>query len=128
MSEIRKDLFYTKDHEWVKKTAASNVIVMGISDFAHASLGDVTFVQLPELGKVFRKGEVLGTVESVKAVSDIYAPVSGKVTKRNEGLLNDPSILNTSPFDKAWLVELESSNEAEFQQLLAPGAYESIAQ
>ena len=128
MSEIKQDLQYTKDHEWVKKTATPKVVVIGITDFAQSALGDVTFLQLPSVGKAFSRGEVLGTVESVKAVSDIYAPLSGKIVKINEALVQDPSPLNTNPFEKGWLVELEVSNESEFADLLSPGAYASVAQ
>lgn len=128
MSEIRPELHYTKDHEWIKKTSTPKIIVMGITDFAQSALGDVTFLQLPNVGKTFKKGDILGTVESVKAVSDVYAPLSGTITKINEALVQDPAPLNSSPFDQAWLVEMEVSNEAEFSELLNAGAYASIAQ
>ena len=128
MSEIRPELHYTKDHEWIKKTSTAKVIVVGITDFAQSALGDVTFLQLPNVGKAFKKGEILGTVESVKAVSDIYAPLSGTITKINEALIQDPAPLNTSPYDQAWLVEMEVSNEAEFSELMNAGAYASVAQ
>jgi glycine cleavage system H protein len=128
MSEIRPELQYTKDHEWVKKSNAAKIVVIGITDFAQSALGDVTFLQLPAIGQSFNRGDILGTVESVKAVSDIYAPLSGKIVKLNDNLVQDPAPLNTSPFDQAWLVELEVSNEAEFKDLLTAGAYASIAQ
>ncbi len=128
MSEIRPNCLYTKDHEWIRKSNAPKTIVMGITDFAQSSLGDVTFLQLADAGKSFKKGEVIGTVESVKAVSDIYAPMSGKISKRNDALFTDPSTINTKPFDDAWLVEIEISNETEFEGLLNPQAYEQIAQ
>ncbi len=126
MSEIKKDCLYTKDHEWIKKTTLGKVVV-GITDFAQSSLGDVTFLQLPELGKKFKAGEVMGTVESVKAVSDIYAPISGTVTKINETLNQDPSPLNSDPFGKAWLVEMDVASEGELSQLLSPEAYAQVA-
>ncbi len=126
MSSILPDRKYTKDHEWAQLSGKS--VVMGITDFAQSSLGDVTFVQLPENGKTFNKGEIIGTVESVKAVSDIYAPVTGKVLRTNADVVNDPSLLNQDPYGKAWLLEMEASNENEFQELLAPEAYGQHAQ
>ncbi len=128
MSEIRKDCFYTKDHEWVKKSEATRIVSVGITDFAQSALGDVTYLQLPALGRAFKKGEIIGSVESVKAVSDIYAPLSGKIIKINEALVADPAPLNTDPFGKAWLLELEIENESELGTLLDPQAYEAHAQ
>ncbi len=128
MSEIRKDCLYTKDHEWVKKTAQGKIVVVGITDFAQAALGDVTFIQLPPAGKTFNKGEIIGNVESVKAVSDIYAPLSGTIVKVNESLNADPAPLNSDPFGSAWLVELEISDETELSKLLSPEAYASVAE
>ena len=128
MSDIRKDCFYTKDHEWIKKTSAPKVVLMGITDFAQSALGDVTYLQMPTAGKVIKQGETLGTVESVKAVSDIYAPVSGTIKKVNEALNSDPAALNTDPFGTGWLLEIEISNEAELSSLLSPDAYANVAQ
>lgn len=127
MSEIRKDYLYTKDHEWVKKTSSPKVVTVGISDFAQSSLGDVTFLQLPTIGKSLKKGEILGTVESVKAVSDVYAPVSGTVVKINEALHADPAAINSDPFGNGWLVEMELSSEAEVSTLMSPEAYANVA-
>lgn len=121
MAKILQDRKYTKDHEWAQ--VSGKAVLMGITDFAQTSLGDVTFVQLPEAGKTFKKGEIIGTVESVKAVSDIYAPVSGKVVRSNADVVNDPSLLNQDPYGKAWLLEMEATNETEFQDLLGPDAY-----
>lgn len=128
MSELRKDCQYTKDHEWVKKTETTNVVRVGITDFAQASLGDVTFIELPSEGKEIKKGETIGSVESVKAVSDIYAPMSGKITKVNAALEEDPALINTKPFDDAWIIEMEVTNESEWSELLSPEAYEQHAQ
>jgi len=140
MSEIRQDLKYTKDHEWVKNTSttntdtnvatniATNIVRVGITDFAQASLGDVTFIQLPEVGSTFRSGEIFGTVESVKAVSDLFMPLSGKIVARNEALINDPAPVNTSPFDEAWMIEIEITDSAEQNSLLNAEAYAQHAQ
>ena len=129
MAKIPGDLHYTKDHEWVRKNDKNAVI--GITDFAQTSLGDVTFVQLPEIGKEFKRGDILGTVESVKAVSDIYAPISGKVSKVNSALLTDPSVLNTDPYGNAWLVELDlggADDSAELNELLTAEKYRQHAE
>lgn len=126
MSDIPKDLLYAKSHEWVRKGGGRTVIV-GISDFAQAALGDVTYLQLPELGRVLARGEVFGTVESVKAVSELYAPLSGKVTKLNDALTADPAPLNSSPYGQGWVLEMEISNEGELGELLKPEAYASVA-
>jgi glycine cleavage system H protein len=128
MSDIRKDCLYTKDHEWVKKSATPRIVVVGITDFAQSSLGDVTYVQLPTVGKALKKGESIGSVESVKAVSDIYAPLSGKVLKVNSALDADPSVLNSDPFGAGWILELEVEGESEFSALLSPDAYANVAQ
>jgi len=128
MSEIKKDLLYTKDHEWVRKGDSVTSVVVGITDFAQAALGDVTFLQLPPVGTVFKRHDIVGSVESVKAVSDIFAPLSGTVSKINETLVADPAPLNTDPFGTAWLFELEVTNENEFKDLLTPDAYATVAQ
>ena len=128
MSQISTDCLYTKDHEWLKKSANPRVVRVGITDFAQASLGDVTYLQLPAVGKSFTKGEVLGSVESVKAVSDLYAPVSGKIVAVNEALVNDPTPVNTDPFGAAWMVDIEITQEAELSSLLTPQAYQQHAQ
>ena len=128
MSKIPNELFYTKDHEWLKKSAQPKVVIVGVTDFAQAQLGDVTYVQLPAVGKVLAKGEVFGVVESVKTASDLYAPVSGKVSKVNTALANEPSPVNQDPYGQAWMIEIELSNESELSQLMSAQAYEAHAQ
>lgn len=128
MSEIRSELLYTKEHEWIQKTDAAKVVRMGITDFAQSALGDVTYIELPEVGTEITQNEVIGNIESVKSVSDLFAPLSGKVTARNEAILDDPAPLNSSPYDDAWLLEIELSNESDMESLLGPEAYESVAQ
>ena len=125
-TNILPDRKYTKDHEWALAKDKSTYVV-GITDFAQTALGDVTYVQLPEVGKTIKQGEVIGSVESVKAVSDIYAPMSGKVAKVNSDVMNDPSLLNQDPYGKAWLIELELSAETELTALLSSEAYSEIA-
>jgi len=127
MSDIPKDLLYAKSHEWVRKASAPHVVTVGITDFAQSALGDVTYLQLPDLGRVLKKGEVFGTVESVKAVSELYAPISGKIIKRNEALAADPAPVNSAPYAEGWMLEIEASDESEFATLLKPEAYASVA-
>lgn len=128
MSEIKDDRLYTKDHEWVLKTATPKKVRVGITDFAQSSLGDVTFLQMPNVGQSFKRGEIIGTVESVKAVSEIYAPVTGTIVAVNPDLAQDPAPLNTDPFEKGWMVEFEMSDENEWSSLLKPDAYRTVAQ
>lgn len=128
MSQIKPGYLYTKDHEWVLKTGTPKKVKIGITDFAQGSLGDVTFVQLPAVGDNLIKGATFGSVESVKAVSDLYAPLSGKVVAINEALNSDPSPINTDPFGKAWMIEVEVKDENEFKELLSPEAYLQHAQ
>ena len=128
MSEVKPNLLYTKDHEWLEKTATPKTARIGITDFAQASLGDVTFLQLPAVGTEMKKGEIFGTVESVKAVSDLYAPVSGRITKINTSLVTDPSSVNSDPFGAAWMVEVEINDERELTTLLNATAYQAHSQ
>ena len=114
--EIRDDLKYTKTHEWLKTKGDKALI--GITDHAQSELTDVVFVELPEIGKELKQGEELRIVESVKSVSEIYSPISGKVSNVNKKLDDTPEIINQSPYDDGWLVELEIKNKAEIDKLL----------
>src|SRR5688572_15191284 len=98
-------LKYTKDHEWAK--IEGNTVTVGITDHAQGALGDIVFVELPAIGRTLKKGDTFGVVESIKAVSDLYAPVSGKVVAANSALVDDPAAINRSPQDEAWLVRIE---------------------
>ncbi len=115
---------YQKSHEWARKEG--NLFVVGISDYAQDSLGDVVFVELPEVGKTLQKGDVFGVVESVKAASDVYAPVSGTVVEVNSKLKEDPSLVNTDPFGRGWFVKIEASAPEEYEELLSAGEYEAF--
>jgi len=128
MSEIKADLLYTKDHEWLEKTEEELTFKVGITDFAQNSLGDVTFLELPEVGKEFQKGEIFGSVESVKAVSDLFSPVSGKIVKVNENLVDDPTPINSDPYTRAWMIEIKSTNPSDLEALLPSTAYKEIAE
>jgi glycine cleavage system H protein len=114
-------LLYTKEHEWIR--IEGKIGTIGITDHAQSALGDITFIELPDAGKSFRQTDALSTIESVKAASDIFAPMSGKVIKVNEDLKKNPEIINQSPYDKGWLVCIEISDEKEKGALLKPEAY-----
>jgi len=122
MSEVPVELKYTKDHEWLRPEA-DNCAVIGITDYAQESLGDVTFVELPEVGATFSAGDVLGVVESVKAASDIYMPLSGEIIAVNEALADEPDLINSSAFSDGWLVRVRMSQPAELNSLLDASAY-----
>lgn len=115
---------YTKEHEWVAPDGRTAKV--GISDFAQNQLGDIVFVELPAVGAELKAGDALGTVESVKAVSEVYAPVAGKVKAINEELAKKPELINQDPHGAAWMVELELSDPADANQLMDAPAYEKF--
>ena len=117
------DLKYTNDHEWVRVAGAEATV--GITDFAQKQLGDVVFVELPEVGRTLKQGEAFGTVESVKAVSELYSPVSGEVVAVNTGLADKPETVNTDPHG-SWMVEIRLSAPAEMDALLAVADYSAL--
>lgn len=119
------DLKYTKDHEWVRATGDETVV--GITDFAQKQLGDVVFVELPEVGRVLSQGEVFGTIESVKAVSELFAPIAGEVVAVNGDLGAHPEAVNQQPHD-AWMIKVKPSNTSELDGLLDAAQYESLTQ
>ena len=119
------ELRYSKEHEWVK-SESDPVVTVGITHFAQDSLGDVVFVELPDIGSDVVQFEKMGEIESVKAVSDLYSPVSGKVVERNESLIDNPELVNDSPFDRGWMLKIELSNTSELDSLLNAGGYESF--
>jgi glycine cleavage system H protein len=125
MSEVPDDLKYTAEHEWVR-TGGSTVRV-GITDYAQSALGDVVFVSLPQAGASVTKGGVFGEIESTKSVSDLYAPVSGTVTARNEALDDTPELINSDPYGDGWAVEIEPSDASELDDLLDAAAYGELA-
>ena len=121
---IPKDLRYTQEHEWVK--IEGNKVRVGITDFAQHELGDIVFVELPEVGDIVTFNETFGSVESVKTVSELYSPVSGTVVEINEALADSPEFVNESPYENAWMIVVELSNEAEVESLLTAEAYEKL--
>ena len=124
MSNIPADLSYTAEHEWVQVPTAEGVVRVGITDFAQDALGDVVYVQMPEAGTEVSADTVVGEVESTKSVSDIYAPVSGTITARNEALDADPSLINSDPYGMGWLVEITLADAASYGSLLSATDYE----
>lgn len=124
MSNIPKDLRYTAEHEYVKSTADAGVVQIGITDYAQGELGDVVFVELPKPGASFDKMQVFGTIEAVKAVSELYCPVAGTVVEANGGLEGDPALVNREPYDGGWMIKLKLKNPAEVNGLLDAAAYE----
>lgn len=117
------DLKYTKDHEWVR--VSGDQARVGITDYAQKQLGDIVYLELPEVGRTFNKGDVFGTIESVKAVSELYAPVSGEVVEVNSELSQRPESVNTTPHE-AWMVVLKVSNQADTGELLDASAYTDL--
>lgn len=126
MSETPKDLLYTEDHEFVKPTEDENVVVIGITDYAQGELGDVVFVELPQIGTSYGKHDVFGTVEAVKAVSELYSPLSGEVVEVNERLEKEPALVNTAPYTDGWMIKLRLKNPSEKDQLLGSSEYASL--
>ncbi len=118
---IPQDLKYTEEHEWLRREGANAVI--GITHHAQEALGDIVFVELPAVGTTIELGKTFGTVESVKAVSDLFAPVSGEVLEINEALASGPEIVNADPYDKAWMVKVKLARPAEIDKLLDAKAY-----
>ena len=118
------DYRYTKEHEWIK--VSGDIGTIGITDYAQHELGDVVFVELPAVGSKFTTGQMFGTIESVKAVSEIYAPVSGEVTEANAALSSAPEIVNSDPHSAAWLIRIKIANPAEVSGLMDAAAYQAF--
>lgn len=125
MSEIPAELRYRESHEWVRDEG-NGVVVVGISDHAQAALGDMVYVELPEPGLSFEQGDACAVVESVKAASDAYAPVSGEVIEVNGALEDTPELVNNEPYGDGWLFKMQMSNPDELEGLLAPEAYADL--
>jgi glycine cleavage system H protein len=125
MPDVPDDLKYTAEHEWVR--ADGSTVRVGITDYAQEALGDVVYVSLPEVGATVAKGAAVGEVESTKSVSDIYAPLSGTVTGRNEKLDQTPELINSDPYGEGWILEIELSDQTETEDLLDSGAYGTLS-
>jgi glycine cleavage system H protein len=125
VSEIPQDLHYTEDHEYIKPAGEPGVVYIGITDYAQGELGDIVFVELPKVGTTFKKQDVFGTIEAVKAVSELYAPVSGEVLEINPRLDAEPAVVNTNPYGDGWMIKLRMTDESERSALLDAAAYEA---
>lgn len=122
--EFPKNLRYSEEHEWVR--VEGNKVYIGITAFAQSELGDIVFVELPEVGSTIQQDEPFGSVESVKTVSELYAPVSGKVVEVNGELEDAPELVNSSPYEQAWMIAVELSDTAELDKLLDADKYEAM--
>jgi len=118
------DLLYTKDHEWVN--VDGDVATIGITDFAQGELGDIVFVEFPELNSTLEKGQSAGSIEAVKTVADLYMPISGTVIAVNENLDNNPEAVNDTPYGDGWMVKIEIANQDEISDLLTATAYDDL--
>jgi glycine cleavage system H protein len=123
MSAIPDDLLYTEEHEYLKPADEAGVYFIGITDYAQGELGDVVYVELPAVGDRLGKMDVFGTVEAVKAVSDLYAPVTGEVVGINEALADDPGLVNNDPYGKGWMLKVRVSEASELDALLGAPEY-----
>ncbi|GGJ10241.1 glycine cleavage system H protein [Alicyclobacillus cellulosilyticus] len=123
MSHIPSNLKYSKEHEWVR--VEGNRAVIGITDFAQSELGDIVFVDLPQAGSTVQAGSTFGSVESVKTVSDLFAPVSGRVVRVNESLADRPEQVNEDPYGSGWMIEVEMDDPTELDQLLDAEGYQA---
>ncbi len=123
---IPEDLRYTSKHEWIRDEGGNATV--GITDYAQAMLGDVVYIELPEVGTELRKGESFGVIESVKAASDIFSPVSGEVTGINESLGEHPELVNQSPYEKGWIIRMKIANRSELDDMMDCREYEVFVQ
>lgn len=125
MSELPGDLMYTSEHEWLRREDDGSVTV-GITDHAQAALGDLVYVELPEVGQDVDTGGDMAVVESVKAASDVYAPITGTVAAANEALADDPEVINGDPYGEGWIVRLQPDGDIDEGALLTPDAYQEL--
>lgn len=125
---IPEQLRYTAEHEWVEERGGNTVVRIGITDFAQSALGDVVYVQLPEAGTEVRAGDVVGEVESTKSVSDVYAPLTGKILARNDELSESPELVNSDPYAAGWMFDIEVEDAGSLAALLDAGAYAKLTE
>lgn len=123
MSSIPQDLRFTADHEWVRESDDPQVLEVGITDYAQGELGDVVFVELPKTGANYAQKAVFGTIEAVKAVSELYAPVGGTILETNKALEQDPALVNRDPYGQGWMIKVKIKNAKELEGLLRADAY-----
>ena len=123
MSNIPNDLLYTEEHEYVKRLPESDIVQIGITDYAQGELGDVVYVELPKVGESFGRMDVFVTIEAVKAVSELFAPISGTVDAVNPRLDKEPALVNTDPYGEGWMIRVRVKDPGEMDQLLGPEEY-----
>ena len=123
MSEIPKGLLYTEEHEYVKPGTDANIVAIGITDYAQGELGDIVYIELPKVGATFNKHDVFGTVEAVKAVSELYSPVAGEVVEVNDRLDKEPALVNTAPYGDGWMIKIRLKDAAEKDALMSADEY-----
>ena len=123
MANIPGDLLYTEEHEYVRKSKEAGVVEIGITDYAQGELGDIVYIELPKLGTTFGKHDVFGTIEAVKAVSELFAPVAGEVVAINDRLDKEPALVNSDPYVAGWMIRVRASNASELDALLKADAY-----
>jgi glycine cleavage system H protein len=123
VSDIPSELLYTEEHEYVKRTDEADVVLVGITDYAQGELGDIVYVELPKVGDVFGRSDVFGTLEAVKAVSELFSPLAGEVEAINSRLDKEPGLVNSDPYGDGWMIRLRVKNTAEMDELLGPDEY-----
>ncbi len=128
MASVPADLKYTKSHEWLRVSADGDVATIGITDHAQAELGDIVYLDLPDTGKTLDHGSQFGEVESVKAVSELYSPVSGQVVETNTGISDTTELVNTDPYGNGWLIKVKMRNTIELTELMNSSDYEKFAE
>jgi glycine cleavage system H protein len=121
--EIPKELLYTEEHEWVLVDDTNNTATIGITDYAQGELGDIVFVELPDANEEVKQMEPFGTIEAVKAVSDLFSPVSGAIIEVNTILQDQPELINQDPYDKGWMIKVQLSDPSELKALMSPDDY-----
>lgn len=126
MSQIPDELLYSEEHEYLKATDEDGVYLVGVTDYAQGELGDVVFLELPEAGESFDQNDVFGTIEAVKAVSDLFSPVSGEIIEVNEALDEDPALVNADPYGEGWMVRIRVSDPSQVNALLDAAAYREL--
>ena len=123
MAEIPKDLLFTEEHEYVRTTDDADVVEIGITDYAQGELGDIVYIELPKVGATFGAHDVFGTIEAVKAVSELFSPVAGEVIAVNDKLDKEPGVVNSDPYGEGWMVRMRLKNQADRDTLLGPDEY-----
>ena len=122
--EVPENLYYTKEHEWA--ALDEDIVTIGITDYAQGELGDIVFVELPEVGTQFTAGDSFGVIEAVKTVSDLFSPVAGEIVEVNDELTDNPALINTSPYKEGWIIKIKASNKKELKNLLNAAGYQSM--